>query len=87
MTDVATTKLSSKGQIVIPEEIRKRLGLEPGTQFVVVGEGDTVVLKAIVAPDLRQFDELLADARRAARKAGLKRADINAAIEQVRAKA
>ena len=87
MADVATTKLSSKGQIVIPEEIRKRLGLEPGTQFVVVGEGDTVVLKTIVAPDLGQFHELLAEARRAAKKAGLKRADIKAAIEHVRAEA
>lgn len=86
MADVNTTKLSSKGQVVIPEAIRKRLGLEPGTQFVVVGRGDTVVLKTIVAPDLAQFDELMADARRAARKAGLKRADVQAAIKKVRAR-
>ncbi|MFH1857163.1 MAG: AbrB/MazE/SpoVT family DNA-binding domain-containing protein [Candidatus Omnitrophota bacterium] len=30
----ATTKMSSKGQIVIPEEIRKRYGFNPGEQFV-----------------------------------------------------
>ncbi|HDN94572.1 MAG TPA: AbrB family transcriptional regulator, partial [Nitrospirae bacterium] len=37
MAPLATTKMSSKGQIVIPEDIRKRLGLKPGAQFVVVG--------------------------------------------------
>ncbi len=37
MESLATTKLSSKGQVVIPEEIRLRLGLKEGTQFVVVG--------------------------------------------------
>jgi hypothetical protein len=33
MTMVATTKLSSKGQVVIPEEIRRRLGLKAGAQY------------------------------------------------------
>ena len=38
MANVATTKMSSKGQVVIPENIRKRLNLKAGAQFVVVGE-------------------------------------------------
>ena len=33
MRSAATTKMSSKGQIVIPEEIRQQLGLDAGTQF------------------------------------------------------
>ena len=40
MASIATTKLSSKGQVVIPEEIRKQLGLKEGDQFVVVGQDD-----------------------------------------------
>ena len=32
MSSIATTRMSSKGQIVIPEKIRK-LGLEPGSQL------------------------------------------------------
>lgn len=83
MSRVAATKLSFKGQVVISEEIRKRLGLKPGTQFVAVGDRDAVVLKAISAPAIEQFDELLADARRATRKAGLKRSDIAAAVPDV----
>lgn len=40
MADVATTKISSKGQVAIPEDIRKRLGLEPAAWFVVIGGDD-----------------------------------------------
>lgn len=84
MTQVSTTKLSSRGQVVIPEEIRRRLGLEPGAQFVVLGEGDTVILKAIRAPDLSEFDSLLARARAAAAEAGLQQSDVARAIGRVR---
>jgi AbrB family looped-hinge helix DNA binding protein len=84
MSNVATTKMSSKGQIVIPEEIRKRLGLKAGSQFVVVGEKDTVILKAITAPSMEEFDTLIAEARRQARLAGMKRSDIVAAIKKAR---
>ena len=86
MSNVATTRMSSKGQVVIPEEIRKKLGLEPGEQFVVVGEGDVVLLKRLSAPDMNDFDALLAEARAQARKAGLKRSDVSAAVKAVRAR-
>ena len=84
MDEIATTRLSSKGQVVIPEPIRTRLGLRTGTQFVVLGEGDTVVLKPISAPSMREFDEIIAHAARTAREAGLLRSDIAAAIRAVR---
>lgn len=86
MADIATTKMSSKGQVVIPEDIRKRLGLESGSQFVVIGEDDTVILKMISAPDMDQFDELIARARTHARRTGLKRSDITSAIDKVRSR-
>jgi AbrB family looped-hinge helix DNA binding protein len=76
--------MSSKGQVVIPEEIRERLGLREGAQFVVVGDKDVVILKSLAAPSMAEFDSLIAEARRQARKAGLKRSDIAAAIARVR---
>ena len=78
--DLATTKMSSKGQVVIPEGIRQRLGLKTGTQFVVVGGKDVVILKAISPPSMEDFDALISEARRQAKKAGMKRSDIAAAI-------
>lgn len=82
----ATTKMSSRGQVVIPEEIRKRLGLEPGAQFVVVGEGDVVVLKALKPPQIADFQALLDQAQESARAAGLTAQDVEDAIREVRAK-
>jgi AbrB family looped-hinge helix DNA binding protein len=82
---LATTKLSSKGQVVIPEEIRQRLGLKEGTQFVVVGERDVVILKSITLPAMEEFDDLVRRARGAARKAGMKRGDVAQAVKRTRA--
>ena len=84
MKNPATTKMSSKGQVVIPEEIRRALGLEAGTHFVVVGEGDTIVLKAVTAPKMSDFDDIVQEARRQARLVGLTRSDIAAALKEVR---
>jgi AbrB family looped-hinge helix DNA binding protein len=84
MASIATTKLSSKGQVVIPEEIRKQLGLKEGDQFVVVGQDDAVILKSIRRPALNEFDSLIDKARRQARDARLKRSDIAKAIAKIR---
>jgi len=59
MSKLATTKMSSKGQVVIPEDVRSRLGLEAGEQFVVVGDKDVVILKRVTPPSMRDFDELV----------------------------
>lgn len=84
MTESATTTLSSKGQVVIPEEIRTRLGLKVGAQFVVVGDRDVVIFKVLEPPALRDFDTLVGRAKRAARQAGLKQADLTRAVAKVR---
>ena len=85
MGSLATTRLSSKGQVVIPEEIRERLGLKEGAQFVVLGERDVVILKSISPPSMEDFDELVRRARDAARKARMKPADVRRAVSRARA--
>ena len=84
MAAYATTKLSSKGQVVIPEEIRDRLNLKEGDQFVVMGQGDAVILKTITPPSLGEFSGLLAEARTSAKKAKGKPSDVKAAIKKAR---
>lgn len=83
----ATTKLSSKGQVVIPEEVRRRLGLSEGDRFLVIGQGDAVILKAITPPKIEDFQELLNQARAEARKAKITKADVKPAIARVRRRA
>ena len=84
MADIETTRMSSRGQVVIPEKIRQELRLEAGVQFVVVAEGDVVLLKRLTTPDLGDLQSLLAEARSAARRAGMKRSDVSEAIAAVR---
>ena len=84
MAAYATTKLSSKGQVVIPEDIREQLHLKEGDQFVVIGQGDTVIFKTITPPSLREFDGLLNQARASAKKSKGKSGDVKVAIKKVR---
>jgi AbrB family looped-hinge helix DNA binding protein len=84
MVRPSTTKLSTRGQVVIPEEIRNRLGLEPGDQFVVIGEGDVVVLKSVQAPKLEELKSLLDKVQEAAKAAGVTPEDVERAIQEVR---
>lgn len=84
MNVFATTRMSSKGQVVIPESIRKQMNLVEGTQFVVVAENDVVLLKIIEAPAISDFDELLQQTRAQAKSADVKQSEISAAIKKAR---
>ncbi|MDP4039764.1 MAG: AbrB/MazE/SpoVT family DNA-binding domain-containing protein [Candidatus Pacearchaeota archaeon] len=48
---IETVKMSSKGQIVIPMDVREELNAHTGTVFAVVGTKDTIVLKKIAMPN------------------------------------
>jgi AbrB family looped-hinge helix DNA binding protein len=88
MGTVATTKMSSRGQVLIPTEIRTALGLKAGSQFVVVGngdgDGDVIILTSLRRPSMAELGGLLQEARRKARRAGLRSTDVKAAIDSVR---
>ena len=47
--NISFTKASSKGQVVIPTVLRKRLGIKQGTVFSVAARKDMIVLKKIDA--------------------------------------
>ena len=84
MSETATTTLSSKGLVVIPQEILARLGLKAGAQFVVLGDKDVVIFKGPSAPAKSDFTELVQQARRTARRPGMRRGDIAKAVTKAR---
>jgi len=59
MKDVEITILTSKGRVVLPRNIRKKLNLQQGDKFVVIGEGNSIVLEKIKLPDLKDLEPLL----------------------------
>ncbi len=81
---ITASERVTRGQVVIPEEIRNRLGLEAGEQFVVIGEGDVVVLKTLKPPKLEELKPLLDKVREAAEAAGVTPEDVDRAIAEVR---
>ncbi len=78
------TKLSSKGQIIIPQEIRERLNLVEGTPFMVVENNNAIIIKKVNIPKIKNWAEVSLPFREAAKKAGFTREDLNRIIEEKR---
>lgn len=57
------TKISSKGQIVIPSKIRVELGIEEGSILGIEKMKDMVILKKIDLDLVKQFKNSLADVK------------------------
>ena len=85
METLEVTILSSKGQVVLPQAIRRKLHLIEGERFIVMGDKDTVILKKIERPVMERFRELVKESRAYAKKTGLTQADLKEAIRKVRA--
>lgn len=57
--EVAITKMSENGQVVIPAEIRKDAGIKPSAKFLVFNEGGNILLKIIRKETLAKDIHLL----------------------------
>ncbi|MBU0963268.1 MAG: AbrB/MazE/SpoVT family DNA-binding domain-containing protein [Nanoarchaeota archaeon] len=79
------TRLSSKGQIVIPQIIREDMELKEGTPFAVIEQGDAILLKKIEMPKIRSWEEATKPFKEAAKKSGFNKNDLDIIIEEVRA--
>ena len=70
--------MSSRGQIVLPIAIRRKLGLGEGTQFLVVTDNENILLKPVKDPSLDEFYSLIEQAQKTAAQLGLTEDEINA---------
>ena len=59
-------RLSSKRQFVIPEKVRKSLGLRTGTKLALFTDGENILLRPIPALDLSAFRKLAREAKKTA---------------------
>jgi len=84
MVEASTTKVSSKGQVVIPVNVRKAAGLKEGEKVLAIAFDDTVILKKITA---KTFEETVKPVWNHVRKLGLTEKDADALIEEAKTKA
>ncbi len=54
-----TVTLSSKGQVVLPKQVRTRLQLRPGTRFACKVDGNSIILT--LEPRNREHSKLILD--------------------------
>ncbi len=72
----------NRGQIVIPKDIRRELGIEEGTGFWVYSVTDEgILLKKIDAPDLdsQENNEILSEVEEKSEKVNMQKENINKA--------
>ncbi len=72
-TSIEIGKVSSRGQIAIPAEMRKNLDLKEGEKVLFFSEGDTIMMKKVTLGSFRELTEPL---KEAAKQAGLKESDV-----------
>ena len=85
MEKLEITSMSSRGQVVIPLDIREQLGLKEGEKFFVVGEEDTILLKKMTMPSFKNFDKLLHKTRQFAKEKNITKTDVESAIKKTKA--
>jgi len=65
MYAVETAKMSSRGQLVIPDAFRKNYGWTAGMTLLMIGTADAVVLQPLQMPSEKSVGRILSEARSA----------------------
>lgn len=83
--ETSIIKVSSKGQIVIPADWRRQMGIKDGEELLAIGEGDMLLLKKVEKAILKEeFDKSVAPLRKKIKKLGITKKDLKKAIRAAR---
>jgi AbrB family looped-hinge helix DNA binding protein len=76
-------KMSKKGQLVVPAELRAMLGLNPEDRFIAYGDEDYIIFKKVELPSLeREFDKIVKITAKISKEAGITE---DAVLEEIKA--
>jgi len=83
------TVVGERGQVVIPKELRMKLGLKPKTKLLVVRRGDVVVMKKLdLEEERRELEAIFRKVDKRIEKYGeMTEEEIDQIIHDYRAKA
>ncbi|MBU0957393.1 MAG: AbrB/MazE/SpoVT family DNA-binding domain-containing protein [Nanoarchaeota archaeon] len=83
---VSLIKLSSKGQIVIPFELREKMKLQEGNLFVISDSGDSICMKKIELPKIKSWKEATKPFRDAAKRSNFSEEELKELIAESRSR-
>jgi len=87
MSEIEISKISSRGQIVIPKVIRDRIGLTEGDHVAMYSEGDTIYIKKMEMLDLKtRFENTAKEMEKIASANGYTENDVLEAVKNDRKK-
>lgn len=80
MSEQSLVKMSAKGQLVVPEDIRKLENFKAGDRFVAFAGKEGILFKRVHIPDVKaEFEKLSKELR-----GRFKKADLDEAIRWAR---
>lgn len=83
---VEVLTVSSKGQVVLPAEMRKKFSIESGSKLAAYAAGDVIMLMPITIPTEQDFAARLDEAQEWAASVGYTESNVNDIIKDVRRK-
>lgn len=87
MSEVSLVKMSIKGQLVVPDSIRKAESFEPGDRFIPLAVEDGVLFKKVDIPELKAgFQKLSLGLRTHLRKEKVSSKRVDEAVKWARQK-
>jgi len=85
MSEAELVKISPRGQVVIPKDIREALGLEGGERLAIKAQGDVILLKRVEIPELKEsWGEIFKWGESFAREKGIKEEDVGKIVHRHR---
>ncbi|MCH7568190.1 MAG: AbrB/MazE/SpoVT family DNA-binding domain-containing protein [Nanoarchaeota archaeon] len=88
--EIEITKITSRGQVVIPQEIREKARIKEGERFFVYISDDSIVLKRTknleAARSFKEFERVFKSAWKTAKARGITKKDVEKEIKDVRTK-
>ncbi|MFB6180367.1 MAG: AbrB/MazE/SpoVT family DNA-binding domain-containing protein [Candidatus Nanohalobium sp.] len=85
MSEVDVVTVSSRGQVSIPADVRRKIGLEGGEKLLVVSQDDNILLKKVDESFVeKSVEDILEPMHEEAEKAGLSEEDAEKLIDEHR---
>lgn len=78
------TRIGERGQVVIPPSFRDQMRIHKGDKFMILQQGNAIILKRLRAPTKSDFEAMLKKAHLHAQKHKLTEKDLNEALKQAR---